>query len=272
MSIIVPTLPRNPAAFYLSHGGGPLPLLGDESHTEMVECLAAVAAYIDKPTAIIVVSAHWEEDVVAITHSGQPPMIYDYYGFPQAAYEIQYPAPGAPALAKQIHKALADEHIESRLDDDRGFDHGMYVPLMLMYPSADIPCVQVSLVKGLDAAQHIRIGEALCRIAMNGALIIGSGFSFHNMDAFFGQDTAESKSMNSEFEAWLVNTCSSDTLDETQRTHRLINWEGAPHARYCHPREEHLLPLHVCYGATKRPASAEIQLSIINKQASMYLW
>ena len=246
-------------------------MLADDGHKEMVECLTMIAGEIEKPSAIIVVSAHWEEDVVAVTHGNQPPIIYDYYGFPQAAYEIQYPALGDPARAEKIHTALTANRIESRLDDQRGFDHGVYVPLLLMYPSADVPCVQVSLARNLDPSLHIRIGEALSG-AQDDALIIGSGFSFHNMRAFSTPETPETRAMNESFEDWLIETCSSHEIDEEERSKRLTHWENAPAARYCHPREEHLLPLHVCYGANRRPCSSFLELSIINKKSSMFVW
>lgn len=247
-------------------------MLGDDGHKEMVEGLAMIAGRIERPSAIIVVSAHWEEDVVTITQGARPPIIYDYYGFPKAAYQIQYPAPGAPSLAEKIHAALAANQIESRLDDQRGFDHGLYIPLLLMYPGADIPCVQVSLVKGLDPWLHIRVGEALAGFAQDRVLIVGSGFSFHNMQAFSAAETSETQAMNWSFEDWLIDTCSSREIDEDDRLKRLTRWEDAPAARYCHPREEHLLPLHVCYGANRCPCRAFLELSIINKKSSMYFW
>lgn len=98
----------------------------------MVEALTDIAAKIEKPTALIVISAHWEDDVATVTHSSQLPIIHDYYGFPQEAYEIQYPAPGAPQLAEDIQQSLIANNVESRLDNERGFDHGLYVPLRLM--------------------------------------------------------------------------------------------------------------------------------------------
>lgn len=247
-------------------------MLGDDGHKQMVESLTMIADRTEKPSAIIVVSAHWEEDVATITHRARPPIIYDYYGFPQAAYQIQYPTPGNPTLAEKIHAALTANQIESRLDSQRGFDHGLYVPMLLMYPSADIPCVQVSLVRGLDPSLHIRLGEALSGFAQDGALIVGSGFSFHNMQAFTARDTPETKAKNWSFENWLIDTCANSAIDEDERFKLLTSWEDAPAARYCHPREEHLLPLHVCYGANRRPCSAFLELSIINKKSSMYLW
>ena len=179
----------NPRVLFLSHGGGPLPLLGDPAHREMVENLQIIAGRIAKPTAILVISAHWEERVATLTSGAKPALIYDYYGFPEKSYEIEYPCPGEPALADQVQRLLTEAGIEARLDAQRGFDHGLFVPLKIMYPEADIPCIQLSLVKGLDPAEHIRIGKALAGLRQEGLLVIGSGFSFHNMKAFFTPDT-----------------------------------------------------------------------------------
>jgi 4,5-DOPA dioxygenase extradiol len=257
---------------YLSHGGGPLPLLGDEGHREMVENLKSIASLIAKPSAIIVISAHWEEDKATITSGATPELIYDYYGFPEESYEIKYPAPGDPALAQKIFELLKNKNIKAALDENRGFDHGLFVPLQIMFPNADIPCVQVSLLNSLNPEKHIRLGEALTGLADDNVLIIGSGFSFHNLKAFFAPATEESQAMNEAFEQWLIDTCGSDDLSEVERMHRLINWEAAPAARYCHPREEHLLPLHVCYGFAKRAAKQVFGFEVMGKRASAYVW
>ena len=259
-------------ALFLSHGAGPLPLLGDKSHEEMVRCLKQIAAMVGKPSAIVVVSAHWEAGRATLTSAANPPLIYDYYGFPQESYEIEYPCPGAPALAAHIAGQLAAAGIHADLDGERGFDHGLFVPLKIMYPDADIPCVQLSLVKSLDAAEHIRMGRALQGPGNGSLLVIGSGFSFHNMRAFFAPETDSARAMNEEFETWLLDTCCSTDMKEEERTQRLVDWENAPFARYCHPREEHLLPLHVCYGFTATACLKSFELRILNKKSSMYLW
>ena len=264
--------PSKPKALFLSHGGGPLPILGDPSHAEMVQELRSIAAAIERPRAIIVVSAHWEERVATITGAASPGIIYDYYGFPPESYEIRYPAPGDPDLADRLRAALQEQGMEAALDSERGFDHGLYIPLKIMYPEADIPCIQLSLLGSLDPAAHIALGEAASAICGDGVLVIGSGFSFHNLKAFFSRDAALPDEKNEAFERWLVDTCSNPGLDEAERASRLLAWESAPHARYCHPREEHLLPLHVCYGIAKRPAAAVVELGILNKRASLYLW
>ncbi|WP_319581631.1 class III extradiol ring-cleavage dioxygenase [uncultured Pseudodesulfovibrio sp.] len=257
---------------YISHGAGPLPVLGDEGHTEMVDNLKLLAREIPRPSAILVVSAHWEETVPTVTTSKRPELYYDYYGFPAESYELQYPAPGEPDLARSVREALADKGFKTGTEDERGLDHGVFIPLTIMFPEADIPCVQLSLIKGLDPAAHVAMGEALAGLDYDNLLIIGSGFSFHNMRAFFAQDTDETRSRNEGFEQWLIETCSAPDLDYEERKKRLVDWESAPHARYCHPREEHLLPLHVCCGATGKASTEYYRLNIIGKRSSAYRW
>jgi len=259
-------------SLFLSHGGGPLPILGDEAHHEMIDALKDISTKIEKPSAIIVISAHWEEETVSITSGANPALIYDYYGFPKESYDITYPCTGHPELAQQAHQVFNKAGITSQLDDQRGFDHGLFIPLKLMYPNADIPCIQVSLNHNLNPSDHIEMGKALASIDMDNLFIIGSGFSFHNRKEFFEAPNDESKQKNEAFEQWLIETCSNKDLNEKEREQRLINWEQAPHARYCHPREEHLLPLYVCYGVTQNPCAEWFDLQILKKKSSMYLW
>lgn len=249
-----------------------MPLLGDSDHEEMVVCLESISAALKKPSAIIVVSAHWEESLPTITSGKHPSLIYDYHGFPEESYSIQYHCPGEPSLADEVFDALEQAGITAALDDHRGLDHGLFVPLKIMYPAADIPCVQLSLVDSLDPAEHIRIGRALRNLRRDNLLVVGSGFSFHNMRAFYAPETDETKAMNEAFEDWLIATCSSSDFDDEERTRRLINWETAPAARFCHPREEHLLPIHVCYGLGGTRCSEYYELRILKKKSSMYLW
>lgn len=257
---------------FVSHGGGPLPLLGDPGHRELVDRLRSMAGTLRKPSAILVISAHWEASVPTITAGTNPPLIYDYQGFPPAAYQIEYPCPGEPALAGHVHETLKKAGIAARLDDQRGLDHGVFVPLALMYPAADIRCVQLSLVNSLDASAHLAIGRALRGLVYENLLVIGSGFSFHNMRAFFAPDTPEIQARNQAFEAWLAATCGDPALDEAERSERLLHWDRAPHARFCHPREEHLLPLHVCYGLANKPCDTHLSAIILGKKAGMFYW
>lgn len=261
-----------PTVLFLSHGGGPLPLLGDAGHREMVQNLQHISARLLKPSAILVISAHWEAATATITAARHPSLIYDYYGFPEESYAIEYPCPGDPVLAEQVQRTLAGHGMQAVLDESRGFDHGLFVPLKIMYPQADIPCIQLSLLHSLDPAEHIRMGMALANLTHDNLLIIGSGFSFHNLQAFFTPPSKEAQAMNAAFEQWLIETCTSSELDERERVRRLEHWAQAPHARYCHPREEHLLPLHVCYGVAQNVCREYFTLNILNKQASVYLW
>ena len=263
---------RRPQALFVSHGGGPLPLLGDPGHREMVSTLKTIASRMPAPAALVVVSAHWEEQVPTITAGKSPSLIYDYHGFPAESYTIQYPCVGEPVLAREIHRMLADSGIDSTLDESRGFDHGLFVPLKIMYPEAGIPCVQLSLVSTLDPSSHLEIGRALQALGHRDVLVIGSGFSFHNLRAFFAPESAESRRLNHAFEAWLMDACSGDRHSDEERTEMLVRWADAEGARFCHPREEHLLPLHVCYGLARRPASDRFAITIMNREASMYVW
>lgn len=261
-----------PNALFLSHGGGPLPLLGDQGHQEMVDCLEQIAAIIPKPSALVVVSAHWEESIPVISAGKNPSLIYDYYGFPAESYTIEYPCRGDPSLAAEIHQLLNHSGISARLEEQRGFDHGVFVPLKIMYPKADIPCVQLSLIGSLDPADHIAMGRALQPLRDRDVLLIGSGFSFHNLNAFRAPDGGEAGRLNRAFEAWLQDTCCNTEVTEAERMQRLIRWSEAPGARFCHPREEHLLPLHVCYGLAQAPCSTWFTLNIMNKQCGICLW
>ena len=182
------------------------------------------------------------------------------------------PCAGQPQLANLVQQALATRNIDSKLDSQRGFDHGMFVPLKIMYPEADIPCVQISLHPSLDPLLHVEIGKALQSIDYDNLLIIGSGFTFHNMRAFGVTQSSDVNQQNLAFENWLVSTVADQTLTEHQREQQLLAWQQAPAARFNHPREEHLLPLHVCYGAAMCSSTEVFELNIANKRASMYLW
>lgn len=233
---------------YLSHGGGPLPLLGDASHRSMVDFLSSLAGTLSVPDVILVVSAHWEASVPSfISTRENPGLLYDYYGFPRDAYSIAYPVKSDAPVVTGLVAALKDRGFVSEVVLDRGFDHGVFIPLKLMFPKADIPVVQVSLLDSLDPLDHVMLGEVLRGFNNSRVLVVGSGFSFHNMHEFFDAGGGPD-SKNDAFQDWLVDVCTNGEYDFGKRKALLVNWEGAPHARYCHPREEHLLPLHVCVG------------------------
>jgi aromatic ring-opening dioxygenase catalytic subunit (LigB family) len=195
------------------------------------------------PRAVLMISAHWEEREFTVMSHPHPPMIYDYSGFPEHTYHIQYGAPGAPALAERIRGLLQAAGIDARLDATRGFDHGMYAPLAVIYPAADVPVVQLSLKHGLDPKLHLALGRALAPLREHGILIVGSGLSYHNLRAF----GPAGKAASTAFDQWLRRTLLGTS--PTERAAGLIDWQEAPAARQAHPREEHLLPLMVAVGA-----------------------
>jgi aromatic ring-opening dioxygenase catalytic subunit (LigB family) len=257
---------------FIPHGAGPLPLLGDKGHQDMIGFLKEITPSLGKPSAILVISAHWEAGKATITTGKTPSLLYDYYGFPDEAYEIEYPAPGAPMLAEKIFGLLQQNGIDASLDDQRGFDHGLFVPLKLMYPDANIPCVQLSLINHLEPEAHIKLGKALADLRKDNVLIIGSGFSFHNLKAFFSGNPDAMDAKNEAFEHWLIDTCTNTAITTKERRARLIDWVNAPFARYCHPREEHLLPLHVCAGLSDTAAELVFDGKVAGKRACAFLW
>jgi len=256
---------------YIPHGGGPLPLLGDPGHAELVRFLSSAAESLPRPDAVLVVSAHWEEPAVAVTSGSHPELLYDYYGFPEESYSITYPAPGSPALAARIAALLEGAGIDCLQDPGRPFDHGMFVPLKLMYPAADVPCVQLSLVADLDPARHVAIGRALAPLRDEKVLVLGSGMSFHNLRVIWQPNRGAAE--GNEFTDWLDAACCDESLSAAERERRLVDWPRAPHARFVHPREEHLLPLHVCAGAASlAPARLVYSGAVIGRRVSAYLW
>jgi aromatic ring-opening dioxygenase catalytic subunit (LigB family) len=263
---------NNTQIVYFSHGGGPLPILGDASHQAMIDFMTQLPACLTRPDLILVVSAHWEESAATLLSAPKPPMFYDYYGFPAAAYEINYPAPGSPKKAQEIAALLEQNGIPARLDNERGFDHGLFIPLKMMYPEADIPCLQLSLIRGLNPGNHLSLGKALRGFSAAGdVLVVGSGFSFHNMRAFTWSGVGAADPANDLFQDWLIETCTSP-LAPGERQQRLLAWDKAPSARYCHPREEHLLPLHVCAGLADAPAELVFDDKILGKRSVGFLW
>lgn len=257
---------------YFSHGGGPLPILGEPSHAAMVAFMKELPSMIARPDAIVVVSAHWEEDVPTLLGHPSPSMFYDYYGFPDESYEISYPAPGNPALAEKIAAYLEKAGVKAAVDGVRGFDHGLYIPLMMMYPDADIPAIQLSLTRGLDPDLHLRVGSILSELLTENMLIIGSGFSFHNMQAFVWDGQKPDDPANDQFQNWLVDVCTSADYQQEQRLALLSRWRDAPGADHCHPREEHLLPVHVCQGAAGKSGVKIFDDYILGKRGVAFLW
>jgi aromatic ring-opening dioxygenase catalytic subunit (LigB family) len=204
------------------------------------------------PKAVLMVSAHWEAPEFTVMAHPNPPMIYDYFGFPDYTYHIQYAAPGAPQLAQQVLALLEDAGIAGRLDPLRGFDHGMYAPMAVIYPEADVPTLQLSLKRGLAPLEHLAVGRALAPLRDQGVLIVGSGLSYHNLRVF----GPAAKDASAAFDAWLQHMLVATA--PKQRTAALTDWEAAPAARQAHPREEHLLPLMVAVGAAEGEVATRV--------------
>jgi aromatic ring-opening dioxygenase catalytic subunit (LigB family) len=192
---------------------------------------------------VVVISGHWETPQFAVTTNAHPPLYYDYYGFPPHTYELKYPAPGNPALAQRVRDLLGKAGFATAADGARGFDHGVFIPFMLVLPDADVPIVQLSVRADLDPAAHLAAGRALAPLRDDGVLIVGSGMSFHNMRAF-GNPAAGP--VSDTFDAWLTRAVEAPPRE---RDHALAHWAEAPAGRESHPRAEHLIPLLVAAGA-----------------------
>jgi len=241
------TRARMPVAF-LPHGGGPWPFVDLGFPKEELQDMAAYLRSVPRlpktpPTALLVISAHWEAQVATVMTSPAPPMLYDYSGFPPESYRVRWQAPGSAALAGRVRQLLTEAGLPSAEDAQRGYDHGTFVPLSLLYPEADVPTVQLSLVAGLDPATHLSLGRALRPLRNEGVFILGSGMTFHDLRTFFDP---RAHGISAAFDAWLQ---AAVTAEPASRDAQLSAWTDAPMARRAHPREEHLIPLHVVAGA-----------------------
>lgn len=237
-------------SIFFPHGGGPCFFMdpppdeptrwvGMEAYLRSLPSLLPA-----KPAALLVISGHWEMPRPTVLAAARPGLLYDYSNFPPHTYRLTYPAPGAPQLAARVRQLLADAGIESDEDLTRGYDHGVFIPLKVSFPAADIPILQLSLQNGLDPARHMQIGKALESLRAENVLVIGSGLSFHNLRGL-GDPRLDGPARD--FDDWLTETLCS--VAPATRETRLAHWSDAPYARFCHPREEHLLPLMVAVGA-----------------------
>jgi len=227
-----------------------MPLMGEQP--DLAEVLSNYAATLpQKPSAILIFTAHWETHQVVVSSGAQHSLYFDYGGFPPETYQYKYPAPGNPELAKRVRDLLNTAGIASESDPKRGWDHGVFVPLMLMFPDATIPVVQISVLHSQSAEEHLRVGEALQPLRGEGVLIVGSGQSVHNFYWFakVRMDAGIAHSVN--WDDWLQATLLGEGLNEKQRREHLAAWDTAPSARECHARglAEHLMPLFCVAGA-----------------------
>lgn len=257
---------RQPSLF-VPHGGGPCFFMPDPQGmwTRMERYLREFPGNLpERPKAILVVSGHWEERAFAFTANEQPGLIFDYYGFPPETYQLTWPAPGAPWLAERGAALLRGTGLPVAINSERGFDHGVFIPLKVAFPHADVPVVQMSLHASLDPALHVAAGEALAPLRDEGVLILGSGMSFHNLRAMGDPRVAEP---SREFDRWLTAAAEAEP---SERTALLSRWSEAPWARLCHPREEHLLPLMVAAGASAERGVHDYGELVLGGEVSAY--
>ena len=236
----MPTPAGRMPVLYLSHGAPPL--ADDETWTAE---LGEWGADLPRPRSILVVSAHWEAAPVTIGATETVPLTYDFWGFPERYYGVRYEAPGAPELAAQVRARLSGPGQQVHQDANRGLDHGAYVPLVEMFPKADIPVLQVSM-PSLDPHQLFQLGRGLAPLRDEGVLIIGSGFTTHNLrEARFGDTSGSAPQWGREFDDWARQTVEGGDVDA------VLDFENsAPAAHRAHPRTEHFAPLFVSLGAT----------------------
>jgi 4,5-DOPA dioxygenase extradiol len=237
-------------SLFLSHGAPTLPL----TDTPARSFLSQLGGMLARPKAILVISAHWETSVPTINAVDRNETIHDFGGFPRPLYELRYPAPGSPTIAARISDLLRESGIDSRIDRSRGLDHGAWVPLLLMYPQADIPVLQLSVQPHLGTEHHLRIGRALAPLRQEGVLIIGSGSLTHDLSEFRGHDPNDpAPDWVNAFADWFHSA-----LTAAGRTEDLLDYRRqAPFAVKNHPSEEHLLPLYAALGAAGESARAE---------------
>ncbi len=235
--------------YFINHGGGPCFFLDPgpmrDTWCELEAYLRGFADTLgERPRTILVVSGHWEEARPTVNAGAAPALLFDYGGFPAHTYQLTWPAPGGPDLAARVGDLLGKAGIDSGSDTSRGWDHGVFVPLKVMFPRADIATVQLSLQHGLDPATHLAIGRALRPLREEGVLIVGSGQTYHNMGGFRGGSGSADPAAEA-FDAWLRTAM----VDGATRDRSLVEWERAPGARQAQPHEDHLLPLMVAAGA-----------------------
>lgn len=247
------------AVIALSHGGGPMPLMGDPKHANLIRSMKERVPKIlkldspsEKPRAILVVTAHWSEAHPTISSAASHKMYYDYSGFPPAAYELSYGAAGSPDVAKEVYAAFEAEGLNPQMDPDRGWDHGVFVPMTLIHPEADVPIVQVSVLSSEDPEQHYKMGQALLKLRESNIAIIGSGFaSFHNLRLVFSGATKDEEFRKRNL-AWNDALDGAVTEEDAKaRGEKLKTWRDYPGGHEMHPDggADHLMPLLVCAGA-----------------------
>eukprot|EP01132_Coremiostelium_polycephalum_P004062 gene4062-5085_t len=244
------TFKRFPSLF-ISHGAPNFILDKKDPTIPFLKSLSSKYLQNEKPKAILCISAHWEESEFTITTSQQPTTVHDFYGFEKEMYDFRYPAKTSPELIDRVRTLFKDGGVKLEESEQRGFDHGCWVPLILMYPDADIPVVQLSLHKSLDAKLHYKVGQLLEPLRDEGYLIVSSGGAVHNLRALFDPSfqQLDGGQWAKKFDQWLINSLTSKSGQE--RESELLNYQNLPFSKLAHPRDEHLIPVFVSCAASK---------------------
>lgn len=252
-------------SLFISHGAPTLAI--DDSPAAAF--LRRLGAQFPRPEAVVVASAHWTRAAPVVTASQRPATIHDFGGFPPELYDIEYTAPGAPAIARRVRDLLVVAGFDCSSDTERGLDHGAWVPLSLMYPEADVPVLQVAVQPDEGPTHHYDLGRALQPLLDDGVLVVGSGSLTHNLDELqFGDDSAAPPAWTVEFRDWMAGCLSGGD------TPALLDYRArAPHATRNHPTEEHLLPLFVALGAAgDRVRGSNLHTSYSYGVLAMDIW
>ncbi|KAK7535193.1 Extradiol ring-cleavage dioxygenase, class III enzyme, subunit B [Phyllosticta citribraziliensis] len=265
----------------VSHGGGPMPILGDPSHAALVKSMKEKVPDILKlgtseaPRAIVLVTAHWSARNPTISSAKRHGLLYDYYGFPPESYEIKYDAPGSPDVAKDVADAFSNVGLQPEFDEERGWDHGVFIPMLLINPKADIPIVQVSVLDSEDPHDHFKMGRALAKLREQNVAIVGSGFAtLHNLRHMFSGITME-PAFRARSDAWsnaVTDATKEPNVEERER--KLAGWRNFPASYDMHPRgrAEHFLPLIVCAGAGGEQAAKSYADEFVGIDMYSYYW
>ncbi|KAH8652872.1 Extradiol ring-cleavage dioxygenase, class III enzyme, subunit B [Ilyonectria robusta] len=269
----------------ISHGGGPLPVIGGPGHEDIVHSLKTRVPKILKlgtpeaPRAIICVTAHWSENQPTISSADYHDLYYDYGGLPNEAYRLKYNAPGSSAIAHDVKKVLMEEGLAPVLDRSRGWDHGVFIPFMLINPAADIPIIQLSILASEDATEHLRLGRALSKLRDSNIAILGSGFaSIHNnivVVPLMVRDRRAPVNLVKSVREWNVELTAAVTKEKRQdRAKALEGWRSFIHSYDMHPPSgaDHFMPLLVCAGAADDEVAGMYKDDFLGLDIWTYYW
>ncbi|TVY14063.1 Extradiol ring-cleavage dioxygenase [Lachnellula arida] len=273
-------MPRAPV-FAVCHGGGPMPVMNDPGHYELIKSMTTKVPSVlglgtpSAPRAIVLVTAHWSERRPTISNGKNHKLYYDYGGFPAETYKLKYDAPGSPEVAGEVYELLEKAGMSPEMDSERGWDHGVFIPMLLINPKADIPIVQLSVLSTNSPAQHYAMGQALAPLRDSGVAIVGSGMpSFHNLRIMFsgGANDPGFKKRNKEWSDRLTATVKTEDVGE--RGKALEGWKEWVGAKEAHPigGEEHFLPLVVCAGAGGQGKAEAFGDDMVGTKQFSYYW